>query len=311
MAQSETSGSESLRDTSTPTPATEGGALDTTGSREHNGERSTRRLPSSVVSAPERERLIKQTRDTEFPVALRGYDRAAVDRYVEHVNRLLAELEISSSPESAVRHALDEVSEETRDILQHAHDTAEEITARSRSRADDRLQQAEQEAKELRAVALREAQETRDAAHREAEETREAARREATELRETAASEAAELRETAASEAAELRDTATRESQQQRTAAQREAEELRASARGESEEMLEAAETRSRDLARSAEAIWRERRRLIDDMRGIGEQLVAIGDVEGKRFAKLADEIPLAAQQPPHAAHNGEPAGAT
>jgi hypothetical protein len=66
--------------------------------------------------------------------------------------------------------------------------------------------------------------------------------------------------------------------------------------------MLESAETRSRDLARSAEAIWRERRRLIDDMRGIGEQLVAIGDVEGKRFAKLGDEVPVAA------AHNGEPA---
>jgi vacuolar-type H+-ATPase subunit E/Vma4 len=47
------------------------------------------------------------------------------------------------------------VSEETRDILQHAHDTAEEITARSRSRADDRLQQAEQEAKELRAAPRR------------------------------------------------------------------------------------------------------------------------------------------------------------
>ena len=37
-------------------------------------------------------------------------------------------------------------------------------------------------------------------------------------------------------------------------------------------------------------------------MRGSGEQLVAIGDVEGKRFAKLSDEIPVAA------AHNGEPA---
>jgi len=269
MAQSETSGSESRGDASTRTPAASGAAVDSTESRERDGERSTRRLPSSIVSAPERERLIKQARDTEFPVAIRGYDRAAVDRYVEHVNRLLAELEISSSPESAVRHALDEVSEETRDILQHAHDTAEEITARSRSRADDRLQQAEQEAKELRATALSEAQETRDAAQREAEETREAARR---------------------------------ESQQQRAAAQREADELRTSARGESADMLETAETRSRDLARSAEAIWRERRRLIDDMRGIGEQLVAIGDVEGKRFAKLSDEIPVAA------AHNGEPA---
>lgn len=247
MAQSETSGSESFRDSSTPTPAEAGGAINSTGSRK---ERGTRRLPSSIVSAPERERLIKQARDTEFPVALRGYDRAAVDRYVEHVNRLLAELEISSSPESAVRHALDEVSEETRDILQHAHDTADEITARSRSRADDRLQQAEQEAKELRAAALTEAQETRDAASREAEE-------------------------------------------------------LRATARGESADMLESAETRSRDLARSAEAIWRERRRLLDDMRGIGEQLVAIGDVEGKRFARLADEIPVAA------AHHSEPAATT
>ena len=131
MAQSETSGSESLRDTSAPTPAAAGGAVTSTEARE---ARSTRRLPSSIVSAPERERLIKQARDTEFPVALRGYDRGAVDRYVEHVNRLLAELEISSSPESAVRHALDEVSEETRDILQHAHNTAEEITpARARA----------------------------------------------------------------------------------------------------------------------------------------------------------------------------------
>jgi cell division septum initiation protein DivIVA len=297
MAQSETSGSESFRETSTPTPAAAGGAVDSTGSAERQGERTTRRLPSSVVSAPERERLIKQTRDTAFPVALRGYDRGAVDRYVEHVNRLLAELEISSSPESAVRHALDEVSEETRDILQHAHDTAEEITARSRSRADDRLQQAEQEAKELRATALREAQETRDAAQREAEEARDAARR-----------ETAELRETAATEATELRDTAARESQQVRGAAQRDAEELRATARTESDEMLEAAETRSRDLARSAEKMWRERRRLIDDMRGIGEQLVAIGDVEGKRFAKLPDDIPLAAGPSSAAAHNGEPA---
>jgi DivIVA domain-containing protein len=247
MAQSETSGSESFRESSTPTRAEAGGAVYSTGSRK---ERGTRRLPSSIVSAPERERLIKQARDTEFPVALRGYDRAAVDRYVEHVNRLLAELEISSSPESAVRHALDEVSEETRDILQHAHDTADEITARSRSRADDRLQQAEQEANELRAAALTEAQETKDAANRDAEE-------------------------------------------------------LRATARGESADMLETAETRKRDLARSAEAIWRERRRLLDDMRGIGEQLVAIGDVEGKRFAKLSDEIPVAA------AHNGEPAATT
>jgi DivIVA domain-containing protein len=177
---------------------------ESTGPDTSKGERATRRIQPAIVSGPERDRMIKQTRETEFPVALRGYDRAAVDRYVEHVNRLLAELEISSSPESAVRHALDEVSEETRDILQHAHDTAEEITARSRSRADDRLAEAEREAQEMRAIAQREAEETREVAQREAEETREAARREGARVRDTARSESQDMLEDAELRSREL-----------------------------------------------------------------------------------------------------------
>jgi hypothetical protein len=58
--------------------------------------------------------------------------------------------------------------------------------------------------------------------------------------------------------------------------------------------MLESAETRARELARSAEAIWRERRRLIGDMRAVGEQLVAIGETEGKRFARFEEESGVA-----------------
>jgi len=50
------------------------------------------------------------------------------------------------------------------------------------------------------------------------------------------------------------------------------------------------AETRARELARSAETVWRERRRLIEDMRGVGEQLVAIGEAEGKRFPRFGEE---------------------
>src|SRR5687768_9221963 len=111
-------------------------------------------------------------REVDFPIALRGYDRAAVDRYVQQVNRLIAELEISSSPESAIRRALEDVSEETSGLLQHAYDTADEITARSRAKADDRLQQAEREAAEARDAAAREAQETRETAQRETQELR-------------------------------------------------------------------------------------------------------------------------------------------
>ena len=106
-------------------------------------------------------RAAHAARDVDFPHALRGYDRAAVDRYVEEVNQAIAELEISSSPQSAIRHALEQVSEETSGLLQRAHETADEITARSRAHADDRLQRAQNEADEVREVAAREAAETR------------------------------------------------------------------------------------------------------------------------------------------------------
>ena len=96
---------------------------------------------------------MEEIRGISFPSALRGYDREAVDNYVERVHRLIAELEISRSPESAVKHAVAQVSEETRGILERAHQTAEEITARSRSKADDRIQEAEREAEEIREAA--------------------------------------------------------------------------------------------------------------------------------------------------------------
>lgn len=254
-------------------------------------ERSGRRFGASrVLTAADRERILKDAREVEFPAALRGYDRAAVDRYVERMSRLITELEMSSSPEAAVRHALDEVSDETREILQRAHETADEITARSRNKADDRLETAEGESQELREAAAREAAEARDAARQETGRLRETARTEVAELRDTTEQEVAELRATAEREVAELRETARRDTERLRASTQREAEETRASSRREAEETIEDAETRARELARSAEAIWRERRRLIEDMRGVGEQLVAIGEAEGKRFPRFGEE---------------------
>jgi cell division septum initiation protein DivIVA len=285
-----------------------GDVADTTVKKE--AERPTQRFPSSRVSASERDRMLKNARDVEFPIALRGYERVAVDRYVQQINRLIAELEISSSPESAVRHALDEVSEETRDLLQRAHHTADEITARSRAKADDRLQQAETEAQEIRAAVQREAQELREAAEREAREVRETAQQEAAELRETSRRESAELTETTAQETTALRESATREAERERAAARREAEEARDAARREAEDLLQAAESRARELAHNAEAIWRERRRLVDDMRAVGEQLVAIGDAEAKRFPRFAEDVALAVEPPRDqaASADGEPA---
>src|SRR3954452_4459474 len=109
---------------------------------------------------------IAEVRDVQFPTAMRGYERAAVDAYVSRVNRLLAELQITAAPESAIRHALDEVTDETRGLLERAHEPAEEITRRSRSQADDRVQLAEREPEQVRQSADEYSREIREAAEK-------------------------------------------------------------------------------------------------------------------------------------------------
>src|SRR6266540_1252939 len=74
-----------------------------------------------------------------FPVVMRGYDRAAVDTFVQEMLELVRELEGRQSQESVVQRAIEEVGEETASILQRAHETADEI----RQLADDVLATAE------------------------------------------------------------------------------------------------------------------------------------------------------------------------
>jgi cell division septum initiation protein DivIVA len=93
--------------------------------------------------------------NADFPVALRGYDRLAVDAYVQQTAQLVAELQATRSPEAAVRRALERVGEQISGILQRAHETAEQITAQSRGEAEDRLEQARVEAAEIIAQAQR------------------------------------------------------------------------------------------------------------------------------------------------------------
>jgi cell division septum initiation protein DivIVA len=89
----------------------------------------------------------------DFPVALRGYDRLAVDAYVKQTSQLVAELQATRSPEAAVRKALERVGEQISGILQRAHETAEEITTQSRREGEERLEHARAEAAEIVAAA--------------------------------------------------------------------------------------------------------------------------------------------------------------
>ncbi|HTX32296.1 MAG TPA: hypothetical protein VMD09_13020 [Solirubrobacteraceae bacterium] len=98
--------------------------------------------------------------DVDFPVvALRGYDRLAVDAYVKRTSQLVAELQATRSPESAVRRGLERVGEEVSGILQRAHEAASQITAQSRNEAEDRLERARGEATKITADAERRLQE--------------------------------------------------------------------------------------------------------------------------------------------------------
>src|SRR4051795_13300596 len=116
-------------------------------------QRSVRQRPSARHSG-----AVNRVSEVEFPLVLRGYERSAVDGHLAQIAQLVAELEATQLRENVVQRALDEVGEETSGILQHAHETAEEITSRSRSQAEGRIQRAEREAELIR----REAQQYAD-----------------------------------------------------------------------------------------------------------------------------------------------------
>jgi len=100
-------------------------------------------VPAGAVAADD----VDDLTDPHFPVALRGYDREAVDAYVAAVGRELERLGAEPpSPQEAVREALEQVGEETAGILQRAHATADEVTIRARAEADDEVEEGRRRA---------------------------------------------------------------------------------------------------------------------------------------------------------------------
>src|SRR5207248_10710102 len=120
-------------------------------------ERASREPEPAPVS-PARGQVPGDVRDVSFHTAMRGYERREVDRYVQRVNRVIAELEIARSPESAVRHALDRAGEQTSGILQHARATADEIIHTARSEAEETVERGRADAEEIAADARTQAE---------------------------------------------------------------------------------------------------------------------------------------------------------
>lgn len=94
------------------------------------------------------DRVPREIRDVSFRAAIHGYERRAVDAYVKRVNGVIAELQVGSSPQAAVRHALDRVGEQTSGVLQRAREAAEEITAAALAEAEQITSSATAEAEQ-------------------------------------------------------------------------------------------------------------------------------------------------------------------
>jgi uncharacterized protein with HEPN domain len=122
---------------------------------EHNAAASEHALMQEITAplANLPDDPVRTTADVEFPLALRGYDRIAVDAYVKQTSQLVAELHSTRSPEAAVRRALERIGEQVSSVLQRAHETAETITSQSRAEAEDRLELARLEAAQIKASA--------------------------------------------------------------------------------------------------------------------------------------------------------------
>ncbi|HYX88673.1 MAG TPA: DivIVA domain-containing protein [Gaiellaceae bacterium] len=212
-----------------------------------------------------------EIRNAAFPVSVRGYDRRAVDLYVQRVNRVIAELEVTRSPQAAVRHAVERVSEQTKGILQEARESAEKITDAARAEAEQILATAKGEAAELVVNARADA----DRLDAEAQQLVADARAEAEQLVANARAEAERL---VADARAHAEQTIARANAQADERRRRSEEELAA---------LEAeAQARMRELQADTEAVWKERQELLGDIDAMASRLQKAASTAAARFSR-------------------------
>ncbi len=226
-------------------------------------------------AAPEQKRGLGELRhyipaellNVSFPAALRGYDRRAVDAYIERVNRVIAELKVSASPRAAVTHALEQTEQQVSGLLQRARETGEELTASARQEADKMLAGAKAEAAELLVNVSTEA----DGIKAEAEKLIAEARTEAEDIL---------VRSRLEGENTLAHSRAKGEEQRQQLG-----EELAA--------LRDEAETRMRELQADTEAVWKERDQLLDGIRGTASGLLELANAVAARKAAESEEEPL------------------
>ena len=227
--------------------------------------------------------------DVSFPIAVRGYERGAVDAYVRRVNRAIAELKISASPTAAVRHALDQAGGKVDDLLRSAQEAAEQITTSARA-------EAEENADRIKAEAVTFVVDTNAEADRLKAEADEHAATTKADAQATLAEAKAAAGEILGAAKAEAQDTLAR--------SQAESEARRLRLEEELASRQEAAETRLQEIRADTRAVWSERDQMLDGIRAMANDLVdiakaSVARLEPHETAAADDENPSPARPLP------------
>jgi DivIVA domain-containing protein len=208
--------------------------------------------------------------DVSFPVAVRGYDRHAVDAYVKRVNRVIAELKVSASPPAAVRHALDQAGAKVDGLLEAARQAAEQITASAREDADQTTGRAKAEAAELVVNTTAEADRIRV---------------EADDVIAKARAEAEQTIVKAKAEADRILTEAKAEAQTIVARSQAEADERLRGLQEELGALRRQGETRMREIRADTKEIWQERHDLLEEIRRMSSGLADVAKAAAARVS--------------------------
>jgi hypothetical protein len=92
---------------------------------------------------------------SRFPLAWRGYDRAAVDECIAELERDVAALQAQSPSGSSVVEEIERIGDQTTAILQVAHEQAAVVTDRARAAAERVVAEAQSEANAIADAAQR------------------------------------------------------------------------------------------------------------------------------------------------------------
>jgi len=206
--------------------------------------------------------------NVSFPGAVRGYDRHAVDAHIKRVNRLIAEIKVSSSPRMAVRHALEQTEQQVSGLLERARETADEITTSAHREAETEADGIKAKAADLLVNANAEA---------------EATKAEAEKLLAESKAEAETVLANARAAAEDILVRSRLDAENTVTRAQGEADERLQQLQAELASLRDQTEARMREFQFDTAAVWEERRQLLEQMRGMASKLVDLADAATDR----------------------------